>query len=60
MRLQSGISFFLDCIGQAITTDHDNRIQVVRIGAMQFALRGGKLYLRHGLIIGDTQPTGTE
>jgi len=52
--VQGGIGFFFDRIGEAIAADHDHRVEVVGFGTVHFALGRGKLYVRHGGIIGDT------
>jgi hypothetical protein len=58
MRLEGCVGFFFDRIGQAVTADHDDRVQVMGIGAQWFALGRGKLYLGHRRIIGDAKTFG--
>lgn len=49
------IGFFLNGSGQAIRANHHDRIEVMSIGAVIFALGGGKLYLSHASIIGGVE-----
>ena len=53
VRIECSVSFFFYSGCQAVRADHDDGVQVVRLGALVFALGGGKLYLSHVLIIGD-------
>jgi hypothetical protein len=51
--VQGGIGFFFDGVGQTAATDHDHGVEVMGFGAVHFALRGGKLDMGHGRIIGE-------
>jgi hypothetical protein len=51
MGVQSGFGFFDNGRSQAIPTDHDNGIQVMGIGAKDFALGRCELNLGHSRII---------
>jgi hypothetical protein len=42
MGIQGRIGFFFDGGGQAITANHHHRVEVVRIGPMDFALGWGQ------------------
>ena len=57
MGIERGINFFLDAVGQAVRADHDNRVEVVRIGAVIFALGRGEDYFGHASIIDATAIT---
>ena len=57
--VQSGIGLFFNGIGQAVTTNHDDRVKVMGIGTMDFALGRGELDLRHACIIGEPETTST-
>jgi hypothetical protein len=50
--VQSCVGFFLYSGGKSITTHHDHRVKVVRVGAEFFALGRGQLNLGHTCIIG--------
>jgi hypothetical protein len=41
------VGFFLDGVGQTIGANHDHGVQVMRFGAVIFALGRGKDYLGH-------------
>ena len=49
--VEGGVNFFFNVNGQAVATDHDHGVQVVRLGAVDFALGGGKLNMGHAGII---------
>ena len=49
--IQAGVGLLHDGGCETITTDHDDGVKVMGFGAMNLALGGGKLYLRHGRII---------
>jgi 23S rRNA (uridine2552-2'-O)-methyltransferase len=51
------IDFFLDRSGQAVRANHDDCVEVMRLGAVVFALGRGKLYLSHASIIGVVRHT---
>ena len=51
MGVQGRFGFLDHGRGQAIAADHDDRIQVVGIGAKNFALGRCELYLGHPRII---------
>ena len=53
VRVQGGIGFLLNRGGEPVTTHHDHGVQVMRLGAVFFALGGGQLNLRHVTIIGE-------
>ena len=57
MGVQRAIDFFFDIGSQAIVAHHHDRVQVVRIGAMDFALGGGELDMGHTAIIGAMKKT---
>jgi hypothetical protein len=44
MGVERAIDFFFDIDRQAVVSDHDYGVKVVRIGAVNFALGRGKLY----------------
>lgn len=48
MGVECCVNFLLDIGSQTIGADHDDRVQVVRFGAVFLALGRGKLYLSHG------------
>ena len=52
MGIERLFGFFFDGIGQAVATNHDDRVQVMGCGAVVFAVGGVQLYLGHGAIIG--------
>jgi hypothetical protein len=51
MCFESQIGFFDDCSGQSIVSNHDDRVKMMRQGAVVFAFSGGKLDSRHQGII---------
>ncbi|MDB5891921.1 MAG: Ribosomal large subunit methyltransferase [Polaromonas sp.] len=51
VRVKGGIGFFFDSVRQAVRADHDDGVQVVRLGAMAFSLGRCELYMSHGAII---------
>jgi len=51
VRLECGVHLFLDRIGQSVAANEDDRIEVVRVGPVDFALGGSELNVRHGTII---------
>jgi hypothetical protein len=51
MGIQSRFGFFDDRWGQTVASDHDDGIEVVGIGAKNFALGRCELYLGHPRII---------
>jgi 23S rRNA (uridine2552-2'-O)-methyltransferase len=55
--VERAVGFFFDVGGQAIVTDHDHGVKVVRFGAVNFALCRGELYLGHASIIGAMKKT---
>lgn len=57
VRLERRIGFFLDRVGQPVGADHHDSIEVMRVGAVVFALGRGKLYLSHAPIIGGVDQT---
>jgi len=50
--IQSSVGFFFDSGGKPISTHHDHRVKVVRVGAVFFTLGRGQLNLGHAGIIG--------
>lgn len=52
MGVQGSVSFFFDGVSQPVAADHHHRIEVMRLGAVFFALGRGKLDLGHVGIIG--------
>ncbi len=52
VRVQGGIGLLFDGGGEPVTTHHHHRVQVMRFGAMFFALGWGQLNLGHAVIIG--------
>ena len=55
--VECGIGFVFDIGGQAVATDHDNRVKMVRVCAVDFALSGGELNMRHAAIIDPMKKT---
>ena len=55
--VQCGFGFVFDIGGQAVATDHDNRVKMVRVCAVDFALSGGELNVRHAGIIDPMKKT---
>ena len=53
VRVQGGVGFLFNRSGEPVTTYHDHGVQVMRFGAVFFALGGGQLNLRHVTIIGE-------
>jgi hypothetical protein len=51
VSVQGRFGFFDDGRGQTIAADHDDRIEVVGIGAKNFSLGRCELYLGHPRII---------
>jgi hypothetical protein len=49
--LERGIGFLLDGWCEPVAADHDDRVQMVRFGAVHLALRRGKLNGGHPRII---------
>jgi 23S rRNA (uridine2552-2'-O)-methyltransferase len=53
MRVQPRIDLFLHAGGEPIVADDDDRIEVVRVGAMRFALLDAEFYFWHvGVFLG--------
>lgn len=52
MGIQRCIGFFFDGRGQSIATDHHDRIEMVSVGALFFALGRSQMNQGHGAIIG--------
>jgi hypothetical protein len=52
MSAKGSIGFLFNSGSKSITTDHDNGVKVVSIGAVFFALGRGQLNLGHADIIG--------
>lgn len=57
MGVEGCVGFFFYIGGEAVATDHDHGVQVVRLGAVNFALGGGKLDVGHAGIIGAMKKT---
>jgi len=55
--IERTIDFFLDAFCQTVGANHDNRVEVVRISAVIFALGRGEDYFGHGAIIDATAIT---
>ena len=51
MGFKRGVGFLADGRRQAVAADHDHRVKVVGFGAVDLALDGCELNLRHGPII---------
>ena len=56
VRLERGLDLFLDGRAQSITPHEDDGVEMMGIGAMDFALGGSECDLRHGTIIVYTEP----
>ena len=54
VSIERGIDFFLDAVGQTVGANHDNRVEVMRISAVIFALGRGEDYFGHVPIIDAT------
>ncbi len=50
--VEGGVSFLLDGVCQSFRANHDDRVEVMRLCAVIFALGGGELDLGHPVIIG--------
>lgn len=59
MSAESGICFFEHSGCQAVSTDHDDRVEMVGQCAVNLALGRGKLYLSHDRIIKGKMKTRT-
>ena len=59
MGVECAIDFFFDIGGQAVIAHHHDRVQVVRIGTVNFALGGGQLNMGHTAIIGAMKKTSS-
>jgi 23S rRNA (uridine2552-2'-O)-methyltransferase len=57
VRIERRIGFFLDGIGQAVGANHHDRVEVMSLSPVFFALGRGKLYLSHAPIIGGVYET---
>ncbi len=58
--VERGVGFLDDGGRQAVTADHDDRVQMVGFGTVNLALGRGKLNLRHGRIIKAKMKTKTK
>ena len=58
MGVERGINFFLNSGGQPARANHDDSVQVVRLGPVVFALGRGQYYLGHAEIIGEPRQGG--
>ncbi len=52
--IERAVDFFLDAVGQTVGANHDNRVEVMRISAVIFALGRGEYYFGHVPIIDAT------
>ena len=58
--VERGLDFLAYGRGQSVRADHDDRVKVMGLGAVFFALGGRELNLGHGPIIGLGFPNGGE